>query len=94
LKRVVLATYRVADGQIDQLPDYPTSARFMVGGGLAGVQRINGQSVAGVWAGGKPFRPLAPPTPDIIYNGAISKTGRMAVSRGQASSDVVVIIGK
>jgi Tol biopolymer transport system component len=94
-RRVVLATYTMKDGTVQLLNDYPTNGQFMPDGGIAGVQRIQGKSVIGIWPpGGGPFKALAPPTPDIVYGGAVSRTGQIAFSRGQGTTDVVLITAK
>jgi Tol biopolymer transport system component/predicted Ser/Thr protein kinase len=94
-RRSMLAMLTLKDGREDLLPEFPGNTLFMPDGGLAGVQRIQGKLVAGMWpkAGG-PFKPLAPPTPDTIYASAISARGEIAMSRGQSSSDVVLIKAK
>ena len=67
----------------------------MPDGGLAGVQRIQGKTVVGVWPpGGGPFKPAGPPFSDFVYGGAVSPKGRLAMSRGQATNDVVLISAK
>jgi Tol biopolymer transport system component len=95
-RRVVLAKYSLKDDTLALLPDFPINALFLPDGGLAGVQRIQGKSVAGVWpAGGHGrFTPVAPPMADVIYEGAVSRTGRIAFSRGQSTTDVVLITSK
>jgi TolB protein len=94
-RRVVLATYTLKDGTVQLLNAFPTTVVFMPDGGLAGTQRIQGKSVVGVWPpGGGPFKALAPPNPDIVYGGAVSPTGQIAMSRGQSTNDVVLITAK
>jgi len=94
-RRVVLATYTMKDGTVQLLNSLPTNGLFMPDGGLAGVQRIQGKSVVGVWpSGGGPFKPLAPPTPDVVFGGAVSRTGQIALSRGQGTNDVVLITAR
>jgi len=94
-RKVVLATYAIKDGTVQLMNAFPTNATFMPDGGLAGVQRIQGKSVVGAWPpGGGAFKPLAPPMPDSVYGGAVSRTGQIALSRGQGTSDVVLITAK
>jgi eukaryotic-like serine/threonine-protein kinase len=91
-RRIVLAQYSLKDGKLELMTDFPTNVLFTPGGGLAGVQRIQGKAVVGVWpAGGGSFKAAAPPTSDSIYGGAVSRTGRLALSRGQSTNDVVLI---
>lgn len=94
-RQVVLASYTLKDGTVQLLHGYPTNGLFTPDGGLAGVQRIQGRSVVGVWPpGGGVFKPMAPPTPDGVYGGAVSRTGQIAMSRGQSTNDVVLITAK
>jgi len=45
-----------------------------------------------VWpASGSAFRPDTPPHPEFVYGTAVSRDGRVAFSRGQQISDVVLI---
>ena len=94
-RKVVLATYTMKDGTVQLMNAFPTNAVFMPDGGLGGVQRIQGKSVIGAWPpGGGPFKALAPPSPDLVYAGAVSRTGQIAFSRGQGTTDVVLITAK
>jgi Tol biopolymer transport system component len=94
-RRVVLARYTLSDGKVALMTEFPTNALFTPDGGLAGVQRIQGKAVVGVWpTGSGPFKPVSPPTPDVIYASAVSRTGRIALSRGQSTNDVVLITAK
>jgi eukaryotic-like serine/threonine-protein kinase len=95
-RRVVLAKYSLKDNTLAQLPEFPLNTLFLPDGGFAGVQRIQGKSVAGFWpAGGRgSFTPVTPPMADVIYAGAVSRKGRIAISRGQSTTDVVLITAK
>lgn len=94
-RRIVLAQYSLKDGKLELMTDFPTNALFTPDGGLAGMQRIQGKTVVGIWpAGGGPFKATAPPTADFIYGGAVSRTGHIAMSRGQSTNDVVLITAK
>ena len=94
-RRVVLARYALKEGTVTLLPGFPLNAQFTPDGGLAGVQRIQGKSVVGRWpAGGGVFKPITPPLPEIIFGGAVSPRGRIALSRGQSTNDVVLIAAK
>ena len=92
-RRVVLAQFSLKEGTL-QLMGLPTTVQFTPDGGLAGVQRIQGKTVVGVWPPGGAFRAIAPPIPESIYGGAVSSKGRVAISRGQATNDVVLITAK
>ena len=93
-RRIGLATYSLEDGKL-QLLGFPVNSLFTPDGGLAGVQRIQGKSVVGVWPpGGGAFKPAAPPFADFVYNGAVSAKGRIAMSRGSQTNDVVLITAK
>ena len=95
-RRTVLAKYSLKDKTLALMPDFPLNALFLPDGGLAGVQRIQGKSVVGFWPdGGRgSFTPVAPPTADGIYAAAVSRKGRIALSRGQSTNDVVLITAK
>jgi Tol biopolymer transport system component len=95
-RRVVLAKYSVKDKTLALLPDFPLNTLFLPDGGFAGVQRIQGKSVAGFWppGGHGSFTPATAPMTDAIYGGAVSRKGRIAISRGQTTTDVVLITAK
>jgi Tol biopolymer transport system component len=94
-RRIVLAQYSLKDNQLEVMPDFPTNVLFTPDGGLAGVQRIQGNAVLGIWPpGGGAFKATAPPMSDLIYGGAVSRSGRVAMSRGQSTNDVVLITAK
>jgi Tol biopolymer transport system component len=94
-RRATLATLSLADAAIEHLPDFPATSLFMPDGSLAVVQRREGGSVllTRPRRGGAP-RVLADAGTDTIFAGAISRDGRIAVSRGTSSSDVVLIRAK
>jgi serine/threonine protein kinase/Tol biopolymer transport system component len=95
LHRAVLATLRTNDGTVELLPDLPTTAFFMPDGGFAIVRRVQGKTVLfSRPANGGAERPLTPPTEQSFYGGAVSADGRVAFSRGQSVSDVVLIRAK
>ena len=94
-RRVVLAQYSLTEDTLRLLPDFPLNALFTPDGGMNGVQRIQGKSAIGTWpAGGGAFKPAAAPMFEFIYGGAVSSTGRIAISRGQSTNDVVLITAK
>ena len=91
-RRGMLATLRTDDGRLELLPDVPPSTIFMPDGGFAIVRRIQGKSVLfSQPAGGGPPRPMTPPSTQTIYGGAVARDGRVAFSRGESVSDVVLI---
>jgi Tol biopolymer transport system component/predicted Ser/Thr protein kinase len=94
-RRAVAGILSLKEDRLEQLTDLPNSALFLPDGGFAVVRRIQGKSVVMVRpATGGPERPLIPPHPDIIYGGAVSRDGKVAFSRGQSTSDVVLIRAK
>jgi Tol biopolymer transport system component len=94
-RRIVLAQYTLKDATLKLMTDFPTNVLFTPDGGLAGMQRIQGKAVVGVWPpGGGSFKVTVPPTSDLIFGGAVSRTGRVAMSRGQSTNDVVLITAK
>ena len=95
-RRVVLANYSLKDNTLTLLPEFPLHALFVPDGGLAGARRDNGKLVVGVWPDGGHgrFTPITPPMADAIYGGAVSRQGHLALSRGQATTDVVLITAK
>jgi hypothetical protein len=94
-RRVVLAQFSLKGSTLELLPDFPLNALFTPDGGMAGVQRIQGKSVVGRWPpGGGSFKAVAPPMPETIYGSAVSAAGRIALSRGQSTNDVVLVTAK
>ena len=94
-RRSMLATFTLATGAIEFLPDFPSNALFLPDGTLLSVQRRSGKTnvIARPIRGGEP-RVIAETGPDNIFNGTIARDGRVAVSRGTSSSDVVLIRSK
>jgi Tol biopolymer transport system component len=91
-RRSVLATMNVADGSLQLLPNVAMSALFLPDGSFAGMRRVQGKGeIIAQPASGGPPRLLAPAMEDHIFAGAVSKDGRVAFSRGQSVSDVVLI---
>ncbi len=91
-RRAMLATLAIADGTVQLLPQLPPSTMFMPDGGFALMRRTHGKAVLLQQpANGGPARPLTPPTEDTILGAAASRDGRVAFSRGQSVSDVVLI---
>ena len=91
-RRPVLATLSLGDGAIEMLPEFPTTSLYMPDGSLTMVQRIAGKTrmVSRAITGGSP-RVLTEAEGDSIFAGAVSRDGRIAISRGTSSSDVVLI---
>jgi Tol biopolymer transport system component len=91
-RRAMLATLAVADGTVQLLPQLPTSTLFMPDGGFAFMRRTHGKALVLYQpANGGPARPLMPSTEDTIFGATASRDGRLAFSRGQSVSDVVLI---
>jgi Tol biopolymer transport system component/predicted Ser/Thr protein kinase len=94
-RRSVAAMVKLAEKTIELLPETPGTTLFMPDGGMAIVQRIQGRSVVSVRsAGDKRFRPVTPPHDDFILATAVARDGRIAFSRGNSTSDVVLIKAK
>jgi hypothetical protein len=95
LRRAVPAIFAVQEGTLEERPDFPIATLFMPDGNLALFQRVQGKaSIVTRSLKGGPPRPLIPPSPDHIFSAAVSRTGRVAISRGQSTSDVVLIMSK
>ena len=94
-RRAMLASMATRGGAIQLIPDLPTNALFMPDGTLAAVQRRGGRSnlIARSIRGGE-VRVLADLGSDNVYAGAVSRDGRVALSRGTSTSDVVLIRAK
>ena len=94
-RRPMLATLSLGDGTIAMLPDFPVTSLYMPDGSLAAVQHVAGKTrlVSRAPAGGTP-KVLTETDADSIFAGAISREGRIAISRGTSSSDVVLIRSK
>ena len=94
-RRAMLATLTTKDGAIQLIPGLPTNALFMPDGTLTAVQRRGGKStmVATSIRGGD-VRVLADAGTDNVYAGAVARDGRIALSRGTSTSDVVLIKAK
>jgi Tol biopolymer transport system component len=91
LRRVVATIYSLEDGGFEQRPGLPINTWFMPDGTVVGVQRIQGKSEVGSWPAGGTFTPMVPPSPEVIFGGAVSRDGRVAFSRGTHTNDVVLI---
>ena len=93
-RRVVLTQLSLKDKTL-RLPEYPRNVLFTPDGGLTGIQRIQGRTVAGAWPpGGGSFKATAPRMADFVYGGAVSWKGRIAMSRGRSTNDVVLITSR
>jgi Tol biopolymer transport system component len=92
---VVSAVLDIRSGALDVRPDWPWRAFYVPGGGLAGFERIVAKQPLRVWPprGGAPTA-VTPPLDDQFFLGAASRDGRIAFSRGQHISDVVLITSK
>ena len=94
-RRSMLATLTLKTREIAFLPDFPPNALFLPDGTLTVGQRRNGKTniVARPIRGGQ-VRVLGEAGTDNVYAGAVSRDGRLALSRGTSSSDVVLIRAK
>jgi Tol biopolymer transport system component len=94
-RRSLLATLTVATGAIEFLPDVPPSALMMPDGRVSVIVRRKGEGFVMTRAlnGDDPLT-LAAFGTDNIFGGAVTRDGRIAVSRGTSSSDVVLIRAK
>jgi Tol biopolymer transport system component/predicted Ser/Thr protein kinase len=92
---LVFAILDLGSGAVEVRPDWPWNAFFVPGGGMATLDRIGGKSLVRVSpASGAPLKPVTPPTDDLLFFGAAARDGRIAFSRGQRFSDVVLISAK
>ena len=94
-RRTVLAVYTPDGDTLQTLPDLPTTARFQPNGQLLTLDRVDGKSVLverALTGGGK--KQVTPAFADPLFGGAVSRDGRIVISRGQSTSDVVLIRAK
>jgi len=91
-RRTVLAVYAPEADTLRMLPDLPTTARFLPSGDLVTLDRVNGKAVFVERAqSGAAKTPITPPFADSVFGAAVSRDGRLVVSHGQSTSDVVLI---
>ena len=96
-RRSMLATFSIATGTIALLPDFPANALFMPDGTLVMGQRRDGKTqVVARAINGKDVRLLgeAAAGAENVLSAAVGRDGRIAISRGSSSSDVVLIRSK
>jgi len=94
-RRTVLAVYTPDGDTLQTLPDLPTTARFQPNGQLLTLDRVDGKSVLVERAlSGGAKRQVTPAFADALFGGAVSRDGRIVISRGQSTSDVVLIKAK
>ena len=94
-RRPALATLAIEDGTITLIPDFPPNALFLSDGSLAVVQRRQGRTTLQAKARtGRASREIADVGTDNIFGGAVARDGKIAISRGTSSSDVVLIRAK
>ena len=91
-RRTVLAVYASEGDTLRIMPDVPTTARFLPSGDLVTLDRVNGKAVFIARAlSGAAKTPITPPFADSVFGAAVSRDGRIVVSHGQSTSDVVLI---
>jgi Tol biopolymer transport system component len=91
-RRTVLAVYAPEGDTLRIMPDVPTTARFLPSGDLVTLDRVNGKAVFIERAlSGAAKTPITPPFADSVFGAAVSRDGRIVVSHGQSTSDVVLI---
>jgi Tol biopolymer transport system component len=93
-RRALVALLPVAGGEPRLLPDVPvTSATFTPDGGSLVFPDLTARPIRLMV---RPLpdgvaKPMGPPLPAITFSGALSRDGRLAISRGSRRSDVVLI---
>jgi serine/threonine protein kinase/Tol biopolymer transport system component len=94
-RRTVLAVYTPDGDTLQRLPELPTTARFLPDGQLLTLDRVNGKSVlvARALTGGAK-KVVTPAFAEPLFGAAVSRDGRIVVSKGQSTSDVVLIKAK
>ena len=91
-RRTVLAVYAPEGDTLRMLPDLPTTARFLPSGEIVTLDRVNGKAVfVERAASGAAKSPITPAFPDSVFGAAVARDGRIVVSHGQSTSDVVLI---
>jgi eukaryotic-like serine/threonine-protein kinase len=94
-RQPVIETMSVADGDVSEVQGVVAPTYFLPDGGFAVAQRIQGKSViTSRPAKEKAFRPVTPPNAESVMGSAVSRDGRIAFSRGEQISDVVLIKAK
>jgi eukaryotic-like serine/threonine-protein kinase len=94
-RRAMLATMAARDGAIQLVPDVPLNALFMPDRTLIAAQRRGARTTLIARPIGRgDVRVLADVGTDNVYAGAVSRDGRIALSRGTSTSDVVLMRGK
>ena len=91
-------TFAILDLRTDALelrPGWPTNVFYVGDGRLARLDRIAGKSIVRVASSpGVDPEAVTPPSDDLLFFSAASRDGRIAFSRGQRISDVVLISAK
>jgi hypothetical protein len=67
---------------------------YLPDGRVATLERIAGKSIIRATSAGAAPVPMTPPSDDLLFFGAASRDGQIAISRGQTISDVVLISAK
>jgi serine/threonine protein kinase len=94
-RNVVSGVLDIRSGAIDVRAGWPWRAFYVPSGGLGGFERISAKQPLRIWPprGGAPTA-VTPTLDDQVFLGAASRDGRIAFSRGQRISDVVLITSK
>ncbi len=94
-RRITFAILDLRTDTLELRPGWPTNVFYTADGKLARLDRIAGKSIVTVSSSsGAAPEPLTPPSDDLLFFGAASRDGRVAFSRGQRISDVVLITAK
>jgi hypothetical protein len=92
---IVFAILDLRSGVLDLRPDPHMFAFYMPDGRLATFDQTAGKWMVRVLSDpGGAATPMTPPSDDELFLGAASRDGRIAFSRGQRISDVVLISAK
>jgi hypothetical protein len=94
-RRVALKILAVLSSILKDTPTPITDSNPNLPADLARiVRRCLGKSVLGYWPEGGTFVSLTPPSPEVVFGGAVSRDGRVAFSRGTQTNDVVISSSK
>src|SRR5262249_12689217 len=92
-QRPALGLLPITGGTVRLLPGTPLSAR-LASDGRSLVYPDFGKQPTSLWirpiAGGTP-RPIGRPIQDLVFDFVVSRDGRIAISRGTQTSDLVLI---
>lgn len=92
-RRPALGLLPATGGAVQLLRGMPTAARFAPDGNSLVYADLNRRPIS-LWikplGGGTP-RQVGTPIPDLVFNGIVSRDGRIAISHGTQTSDLVLI---